>query len=112
MSEDNREARENERTLSNALMAFAGTLIVGIILSIGYASGHVQGSFKIAFFSLVGLSVVALISSIIFGGRGIIRGPKYRGFKGRFNLQASLGLAGLIFLFVAYGLAFLFSTGT
>lgn len=112
MSEDNREARDEEKTLAVALITAAAGAIGVIAISVGNVITHTQGSLTVVFLSLVGLSVIALISSIIFGGRGIIRGPKYSGFKGRFNLQALSGLAGLIFLFGAYGLAFLFSSAT
>lgn len=104
MSEDNRPARENETSLSIVLITVAGALLGATLLSIGNLIGVESGTPSVLVFLLV-VSVVFLVLSIIIGGRGIIRGPKYRGFRGRFNLQAVFGLLGLISVFSAYAIA-------
>ncbi|MBA4801078.1 MAG: hypothetical protein H2040_04390 [Euryhalocaulis sp.] len=107
MSRDERAARQGEITLSVTLMTLAGALLGATFLSFVNVIKDVTGALVWVVFIAVGASLLLLLTSIIVGGRGIARGPKFKGWRGRFNIQAVCGLAGFILLVLGYALALL-----
>ena len=94
------KASEASRSLSGILIGAALSLIAGSLFVAGSfldksnLSGMMWGSIW------VGIAIAFFLASIIAGGRGMTRDVR-TGIKGHFNVQATCGLFGIIFLAIA-----------
>jgi methyl-accepting chemotaxis protein len=85
------------------LIALAGAIFAGVcalwVLFPGLSGAGQRWANIVA-----GLILIALIVSIVFGGRGFMYGPKRPGWLDRFNLQAAFGVAAIILIIVLVGI--------
>ena len=96
MSQDLNSATEGEKSLSKGLIALAGVIMAAAValwpglLSLLTAVGDRYAS------TVIVITLLLLLMSMIFGGRGIAYGPMQRGFRDRFNLQSTCGVIAIL----------------
>jgi hypothetical protein len=103
---DLNKSNETERTISVALIGLAGAVFAGLLaLWPGMlASLNHTG---VLFSSVVGIAILTFLAvSMIFGGRGCAYGPKYTGWRNRFNFQAVFGGIAILLILVLAGIIF------
>jgi len=93
------EPTESERTLAVALIALAGTVLVGIITLAVLILPNIVADGTALVYWIAAAILFLLIVSMFFGGRGFSYGPGHKGFWDRFNLQATTGLVAVILIF-------------
>lgn len=93
------EPTESERTLAVALIALAGTILVAIITLAVLILPNIVADGTTLVYLIAAAILFFLITSILYGGRGVAYGPGRKDFRDRFNLQAITGLIAVLLIF-------------
>lgn len=102
-SRDLNRPTEQEKTLAIALIALAGAVFASVFALWPGTLSNLSLTGRHWTNIIVILVLVALATSIIFGGWGFAYGPRRADWGGRFNLQAIFGAAA-IFLILVLGI--------